>query len=185
VCIQLARRYGFDGCWVCDGLSPDDRFRMVEDKWSYLLGWVVLISLSIPSISLSLSLCYLLFTNHPRFTFSSPSLHPLCSTPWRYGLPYGILIRSTGFFVGYGIYLVLFPFCIIIACNTDLPSRTLLDGSDSEKKRPVIPSLPLFELPQYITSFVLGIFDKRFSVSSGSKSKNVRKKTHFKLTKFK
>ncbi len=34
-----------------------------------------------------------------------------------FGMPYVIIIRTTDFFVGYGIYLGLFPFCIMLACT--------------------------------------------------------------------
>jgi hypothetical protein len=44
-------------------------------------------------------------------------------THWSYffgfGLPYTILMRSTSFFVGYGVFLALFPFCIILGSTTD------------------------------------------------------------------
>jgi len=34
-----------------------------------------------------------------------------------FGMPYVIIMRTTSFFVGYGIYLGLFPFCIMLACT--------------------------------------------------------------------
>jgi len=36
-----------------------------------------------------------------------------------FGFPYVLLGRNTSFFVGYGIFLALFPFCIMLGCTLD------------------------------------------------------------------
>ena len=47
----------------------------------------------------------------------------IMETHWAYfvgfGLPYVLLGRNTTFFVGYGIFLALFPFCIMLGCTLD------------------------------------------------------------------
>jgi hypothetical protein len=47
----------------------------------------------------------------------------IMETHWAYfvgfGLPYVLLGRCTTFFVGYGIFLALFPFCIMLGCILD------------------------------------------------------------------
>ena len=36
-----------------------------------------------------------------------------------FGFPYVMLSRNTTYFVGYGIFLALFPFCIMLGCILD------------------------------------------------------------------
>ena len=48
-----------------------------------------------------------------------------------------------------------------------------------------IPNLPLFDLPQYITTAVLYGIDKGRTKADSSRDRNGRKKTNFKITKFK
>ncbi len=47
----------------------------------------------------------------------------IIETHWSYffgfGLPYVIILKLTSFFVGYGIFLALFPFCIMMGCTSD------------------------------------------------------------------
>ena len=92
--------YGFDATWSCEGLKPDERYRLVERHWAYLLG---------------------------------------------FGLPYTIIIKSTDFFLGYGLYLVLYPLCIISASKIDIKKRTKADEKDDGIMNDIF-AIPLFDL---------------------------------------
>ncbi len=69
-----------------------------------------------------------------------------------FGLPYGIIVKITSFFVGYGLYLGLFPFCIILGCLNDYQYT-----DETDKK--VIPSLPLFFYPKKLTIFSIKLIE--------------------------
>lgn len=130
--------YGFDASWSCEGFKPDDRYRLVERHWAYLLG---------------------------------------------FGLPYAIVIKSTDFFLGYGLYLVFYPLCIISASVVDIRKRTKIDKDEQRDINAVeihdVLSIPIFDLPQFLTSVLLGGIDKQF------KYKDKNRKKHVKIMKFK
>lgn len=125
--------YGFDATWLCEGYTPDDRYRLVERHWAYLLG---------------------------------------------FGLPYTIVIKSTDFFLGYGLYLLLYPLCIISACVVDIKKRTKVEEdenrSDKGFKSHEIFSIPLFDLPQFVTSAFLGGIDKQYKYKDKNRKKQVK-----------
>ena len=130
--------YGFDATWLCEGYKPDDRYRLVERHWAYLLG---------------------------------------------FGFPYAVVIKSTDFFLGYGLYLLLYPLCIISACAVDIKKRTKVEDDDKRPDKRLEPheilTIPLFDLPQFVTSVFLGGIDKQY------KYKDRNKKKHVKIMKFK
>lgn len=55
-----------------------------------------------------------------------------------YGLPYVLIVTHTSFLVGFGLYLMLFPFTIILSAD----SNYCVSHSGT-----VVPILPLFRLP--------------------------------------
>ena len=130
--------YGFDASWSCEGLKPDDRYRLVERHWAYLLG---------------------------------------------FGLPYAIMIKSTDFFLGYGLYLLMYPLCIISASVVDIKKRTKIDEDEKRLRNTLeihdILIMPIFDLPQFVTSVFLGGIDKQF------KYRDKNRKKHVKIMKFK
>lgn len=81
-----------------------------------------------------------------------------------FGLPYVLLVRSSGFFLGYGLYLLLFPFCIILSTFSEIDS--VVKKSDNELAPRVTESIlfpiPWFEIPQMITQALLGAIDSRW-----------------------
>lgn len=52
-----------------------------------------------------------------------------------FGFPYVVVLKNTSFFVGFGTFLALFPFCIILGSVTDftLPYRQLKGSISAEK----------------------------------------------------
>ena len=70
----------------------------------------------------------------------------------------------------YGIYLFLFPFCIISASLADIRARSKLYEGDE-----LVPVMPVFAGPQLVTSVLLGNIDKS----------TVKKNSGVKRTKFK
>ena len=44
-----------------------------------------------------------------------------------FGFPYVVLVKSTGFFLGYGCFLALFPFCIMLGALSDFDAPYALD----------------------------------------------------------
>jgi len=92
-----------------------------------------------------------------------------------FGLPYVVLVRSSGFFLGYGLYLLLFPFCIILSTLSDAEGVVRRKKDDYEDERSsVLSAIPIFEVPQMITQALLGVIDSGWakkSVSSMRKTK--------------
>ena len=75
-----------------------------------------------------------------------------------FGLPYVMLSRNTTYFVGYGIFLALFPFCIMLGC--------ILDYNQPYKKlsNPKLKPLAIYKPAKIWTLNVLYWFGKRKSV---------------------
>ena len=83
-----------------------------------------------------------------------------------FGLPYLLLMKLTDFYVGYGLFLALFPFCIMLGSIYDYriaPSYTsegTVTGSGTgdgkgEGKHMRIPPLPVFGLARKWTQGLL------------------------------
>jgi hypothetical protein len=88
-----------------------------------------------------------------------------------FGLPYLIVVRSTSFLVGYGIYLMVFPFTIILASEC----------SYSIKSSASPPAIRLFSIPKLAADTVLGaIFPRSDKARSAthSSSNSIRPDTH-------
>mmetsp|Transcript_13410 Transcript_13410/g.12144 ORF Transcript_13410/g.12144 Transcript_13410/m.12144 type:complete len:331 (-) Transcript_13410:7-999(-) len=79
-----------------------------------------------------------------------------------FGLPYVVIIKTTSFFVGYGIFLALFPFCIIQGALSDKDFDKAIVNSP--------PNLNLFYLPKYITLNML----KSFKINKVNKNRNFK-----------
>ena len=71
-----------------------------------------------------------------------------------FGLPYGILVKNTTFFVGYGAYLTLFPLKIIMGSllGDSLSNSSALKYSQS-------PLFRIFKLPQKLVNICLRHID--------------------------
>ena len=102
-----------------------------------------------------------------------------------FGLPYTLLVKGTSFFVGYGGYLALFPFCIMLGGVSDYeepykaykavaaPALTSKKAKGKVKVKgskaayeppaagPVLAPLPVFKPAQIWTLAVLGLLRKR------------------------
>lgn len=106
----------------------------------------------------------------------------LLENHWAYffgfGLPYYILFRVTPFFIGYGAYLALFPFCIMLGSLSDYKAsfvanrlltvdsnttsrNTGVDSSSSSSVATTIrfPRIAIFQPARQWTLFLLKWFD--------------------------
>lgn len=76
----------------------------------------------------------------------------IMETHWAYfvgfGLPYVLLGRFTTFFVGYGIFLALFPFCIMLGCILDY-------NQPYKKQKETIKPLPIYKPAKLWTLYAL------------------------------
>ena len=74
-----------------------------------------------------------------------------------FGLPYVLLMENTSFFVGYGIFLGMFPFCILLGsvCSYADAYRPY-SGSKNDDN-----SLPVFKTAQSWTLFIIRYIDKQ------------------------
>ena len=72
-----------------------------------------------------------------------------------FGLPYVVLMETTPFFTGYGIFLGLFPFCIMLGsvCNFTEPY--------SQYSSSVVQPLPIFKMAQVWTLYVIRLIDQK------------------------
>lgn len=70
-----------------------------------------------------------------------------------FGVPYVVLFNTTGFFVGYGLFLALFPFSIILGCISDytLPYKDL---------KKALPPIRIFKFAQMQTLMILKLLNK-------------------------
>ena len=78
-----------------------------------------------------------------------------------FGAPYVVLVKTTGFFVGYGWFLALFPFCIMLGgiCDYSLPYKS--------KALPQQP-LRIFKIAQSWTLLALQVVGKNARISPKS-----------------
>ena len=78
-----------------------------------------------------------------------------------FGAPYVLLVKTTSFFVGYGWFLALFPFCIMLGgiCDYSLPYKIHATQ---------LPPLRIFKIAQSWTLSALKIASKRAMISSRS-----------------
>lgn len=72
-----------------------------------------------------------------------------------YGLPYVLIVHQTSFLVGFGIYLTVFPFTIILSATDDY---TVSHGNL------VIPPAKIFRLPAYYANVII-----KFALKSSSR----------------
>ncbi len=82
-------------------------------------------------------------------------------THWAYflgfGFPYVALVRLTGFFAGYGIFLACFPFSIMLASLADC------DGPYRSKKyRQYSTSLEFFHPAKKCAAYTLRVFERKY-----------------------
>jgi len=73
-----------------------------------------------------------------------------------YGAPYVVMAKSCSFFWGYGLFLGLFPFCIMLA----LKSRAeQMEAKALKSKKKQVPSMPFFSSAKTLTLWVLKTID--------------------------
>jgi hypothetical protein len=106
-----------------------------------------------------------------------------------FGMPYVILVKSTSFFVGYGLYLMLFPFTILISAVSSYKDATEealayhhssapsaggsggdVSGSDRKetKEHPVRP-LRMFRLARYVADWSIKLVDSKLRPKRGNR----------------
>lgn len=122
--------YAFDPKWISRNISPDERFAILEQHFSYFLG---------------------------------------------FGVPYVLLNKLAPFFLSFGGFLMLFPFCIILGSIVDFD----LPYEDLKVKRPLRQHVRIFKIAQVWTLQALKmagskIFKKNKikQLSDGSKDKD-------------
>lgn len=86
-----------------------------------------------------------------------------------FGFPYVFLMENTSFFVGYGVFLACFPFCIMLGsvCDYTLPYKAYADS-----KMPVNTqnnALPMFRPAQRWTLWAIKYIDKQAYASQKQK----------------
>jgi len=149
---------------------------------SHALGWFLM----------SIMYGWYAFDNHWSTSGVDPDARfKIMEAHWAYftgfGFPYTLLVKGTSFFVGYGGYLALFPFCIMLGGVSDYeepykalqaaeapspaPASKAKGKSKSEKGKAaaskpaatshVLAPLPVFKLAQIWTLAVLGLLRKR------------------------
>ena len=86
-----------------------------------------------------------------------------------FGSPYVVLVKSTSFFVGYGWFLALFPFCIMLGgiCDYSLPYK---------KQALSLQPIRIFKIAQTWTLMALQIIGKKAFLTS-KPAKNIEKKS--------
>ena len=87
-----------------------------------------------------------------------------------FGLPYTLLVKGTGFFVGYGGYLALFPFCIMLGGISDYEAPyTAVEGATAgvkKGKQPLLAPLRVFRPAQVWTLTLLGVLRRKGAASA-------------------
>lgn len=83
-----------------------------------------------------------------------------------FGAPYVVLIKFTSFFVGYGWFLALFPFCIMLGGTSDYTKPYSTVGHQ-------LPSLRIFKTAQSWTLVVLKLVGNTSSVGLSQKGKKL------------
>ena len=82
-----------------------------------------------------------------------------------FGAPYTILNRTAPFFVGYGLFLAAFPFCIMLGGISDFEKPY-------KAQKVTIPPLRVFKLGQVWTLGLLRLAGRK-AVPAVKKSKHV------------
>jgi hypothetical protein len=75
-----------------------------------------------------------------------------------FGLPYTLMIKFTSFFLGYGLYLLIFPFAIMISTASnweDSSSQSAETGGVSGEWGGGLPPLRVFRIPRALTEWVV------------------------------
>ena len=72
-----------------------------------------------------------------------------------YGLPYALLFRYSSFFVGYGVYLMVFPLSIMMSCVSDFHYRTSMGRNKND-----LPPFRIFRWSQYGANALLRLINK-------------------------
>ena len=108
-----------------------------------------------------------------------------------FGMPYVVLVKSTSFFVGYGLYLLLFPFTILISAVSDYKvarnellalyrSNTQPGSSTRSKERgaPIPPVAPLraFRMARYVTDTMIQYIDAKLRPKRGHRGVSTSRK---------
>eukprot|EP01041_Mallomonas_annulata_P009687 gene9687-20139_t len=81
-----------------------------------------------------------------------------------FGFPSALLICNTGFFMGYGIFLALFPFTVILGSLSDYEQSYNNNDNNNDnknKKKVKIPNLPIFLHPQKFSLMLTKVLYKR------------------------
>lgn len=95
-----------------------------------------------------------------------------------FGIPYVLLVRNTTFFWGYGVFLAVFPFCILLGALSDYTKPY------TENREADMP-LPFFQLAKSFSLSMLKFVKtdqprQKMSLDSGKKQKSAKAK-HKKL----
>lgn len=110
----------------------------------------------------------------------------IVETYWLYflgfGMPYMVLMKSSSFFAGYGLYLLLYPFKIMISSSCDFEAIYKKYYSSSSSSTVKSNSrLRIFRLPKYVALQVIRVVSsqfhipKRYKYTSSSDSDSYRK----------
>lgn len=136
---------------------------------SRALGWVLM----------SIMYGWYAFDNHWIADNVDPDTRfKIMEKHWAYffgfGLPYTLLVKGTSFFVGYGGYLALFPFCIMLGGVSDYeePYAAMegTAGGGSKAKRPVLASLRVFRPAQVWALAILSMLRKKTASFDNAKA---------------
>jgi hypothetical protein len=83
-----------------------------------------------------------------------------------FGAPYTLLNKTTSLFVGYGLFLALFPFCIMLGGMSDYTAPY-------KAQQTTVPPLRIFWLAQRWTLSILRIAGRNIVPSSKKSSKSL------------
>ena len=124
--------YAFDAHWITINVDPDTRFKILEKHWAYFLGkvhWHTHLSCPnvhhyvytppFPIIGISVTRVIYIYFIHSSDNSSDILEHSSPHSPPGFGFPYTLLVKHVSFFVGYGSYMALFPFCIMLGGISD------------------------------------------------------------------
>lgn len=76
-----------------------------------------------------------------------------------FGVPITLVMQTTEFFVGYGLYLALFPFLLILCAATDF-KKSCAVHTDHMKGNEKQISVPVFQVPKQLAMSALRLIDK-------------------------
>lgn len=106
-----------------------------------------------------------------------------------FGMPYVVLVKFTSFFVGYGVYLLLFPFTILISAVSSYkeaheealiyfndPALVASSARKGEVQSPVGP-LRMFRLARYVADMGIKYVDSKLRPKRGHRGVSNRKKS--------